>query len=85
MPGLRLGQTLKYAIPIADALTRAHAAGIVHRDLKPSDIMVDVHGVVRLPDFGLAELTEAAPSATDESTRTVAAMTEQGVIIGTAA
>lgn len=47
--------------------------------------MVDVHGVVRLPDFGLAELTEAAPSATDESTRTVAAMTEQGVIIGTAA
>ena len=47
--------------------------------------MVDVHGVVRLPDFGLAELTEAAPSGTDESTRTVAAMTERGVIIGTAA
>jgi Tol biopolymer transport system component/predicted Ser/Thr protein kinase len=83
--GLRLGQTLKYAIPIADALTRAHGMGIVHRDLKPSNIMIDGHGVVRLLDFGLAKLTEAAPTGTDEPTRTVEALTDKSVIVGTVA
>jgi eukaryotic-like serine/threonine-protein kinase len=86
--GLPLRDTLKYAIQVADALARAHAAGIVHRDLKPSNIVVGDDGRVKLLDFGLAKLTETADDDPDGATATIrdeTPLTEEGAIVGTIA
>ncbi len=85
--GMRLGEVLRIAIPVADALAAAHARGIVHRDLKPANVMVGTDGAVKVLDFGLAKLT-AVESAPDGETITVVAdpgLSAPGTIMGTAA
>jgi eukaryotic-like serine/threonine-protein kinase len=66
--GLAVTMALKYAIPIADALARAHAAGILHRDLKPSNIMITQDGIPKILDFGLAQLTQPQTAADEDAT-----------------
>ncbi len=52
---LKLEQTLRYGIQVAEALDKAHRQGFAHRDLKPGNVMLTKTGV-KLLDFGLAKV-----------------------------
>src|ERR1043165_3842357 len=70
-----LQEALVIAHQIADALGAAHERGIVHRDLKPGNIKIRPDGTVKVLDFGLAKIPEAAPAGTSSDNSPTLSMT----------
>ncbi len=83
-----IDEALPIAKQIAEALEAAHERGIIHRDLKPANIKVRPDGTVKVLDFGLAKVMEPFGAPSDVSqppTMAIPAMTQAGMILGTAA
>jgi Tol biopolymer transport system component len=75
-------ETMDIAVQIAAALEAAHDRGIVHRDLKPANVIVRADGAVKVLDFGIAK--PIGPSAASGTPAATPAVTQTGVILGTA-
>jgi Tol biopolymer transport system component len=93
-PGaIPVDEALAIGKQIAEALEAAHEQGIIHRDLKPANVKVRDDGTVKVLDFGLAKMVEGPAEAghyvrstvTMSPTITTPAMTQLGMILGTAA
>ena len=70
---LKLPEALSIAIQMAEGLDAAHQKGTTHRDIKPDNVMLmrGSRGLVKLMDFGLAQLAESSK------------LTREGTTLGT--
>ena len=69
---LSLRRVTEVGIAVADALEHVHSQGLVHRDVKPANVLLGRGGSIKLTDFGIARLVDAAR------------VTSTGLMVGTA-
>jgi serine/threonine protein kinase len=79
-----LRKTVDYARQIVSGLTAAHEKGIVHRDLKPENLFITKDDRVKILDFGLAKVRETDSSIHGSEDATRKALTDPGMVMGTA-
>jgi hypothetical protein len=63
---LEESEILRAVAAVCDALEHAHSHSVIHRDVKPGNILLREDGILKLTDFGIAQIDH--PDATvDES------------------
>lgn len=77
-------EVLTLGIQMARGLAAAHAQGVLHRDLKPGNLRVTPENVLKILDFGLAQLFASPEAPTLEQAATVT-MEVPGRVTGTPA
>jgi serine/threonine protein kinase len=86
-------QAVQLLLPVADALSVAHAKGIVHRDLKPDNVFIAVDNEriqPKLVDFGIVKMSDISqkPSVPILSSNvagrngTMMRLTQHGTVVG---
>jgi Tol biopolymer transport system component/tRNA A-37 threonylcarbamoyl transferase component Bud32 len=80
---LPLRKVVDYGRQIAEGLAAAHDKNIVHRDVKPDNLFLTSDGRIKILDFGIAKLTRPGDETPQDAA--VAAETEDGTVVGTAA
>jgi serine/threonine-protein kinase len=78
-------EAMRIALQVAAALEAAHGKHIVHRDLKPANVKLKDDGTVKVLDFGISKPIDASAISGGPALRTTPAVTQTGVILGTAA
>ncbi|MGA1869407.1 MAG: CHASE2 domain-containing serine/threonine-protein kinase [bacterium] len=61
---LSVKRVLSLLSSVADALAYAHSHGVVHRDIKPSNIMLLKNSLIKVTDFGIAQLMSSTETQT---------------------
>jgi hypothetical protein len=62
------------------ALEAAHAQGVVHRDIKPENVVLSHEGVLKVMDFGIAQLVQGLGEASGTSSGTVGYMAPEQLL-----